>query len=118
MNRKLITGVMITAILLLSGAINLKGETPRPQSVLITVNQSGSRLEQVLNDIEKQSDYLFVYNKLVDVRRNVTLNVSGLPIDDALRQLFGGTDIGFEIEGSYVILSYNGNKKAPTPPLL
>ncbi|MDR1258705.1 MAG: SusC/RagA family TonB-linked outer membrane protein [Tannerellaceae bacterium] len=110
-----------TLLLLFISAFSLHAENPNPASVLITVNQTSSQLEQVLNDIEKQSDYLFVYGKQVDVRRNVSLNVNRLPLDDALKQLFSGTDIRYEIDGSYVILSYTGRGKAtgasPTLPI-
>jgi TonB-linked SusC/RagA family outer membrane protein len=113
MNQNLFTTVKITTLLLLSVCgFSLHAENPTPQNVLITINQTDSYLEQVLNDIEKQSDYLFVYSKQVDVRRNVSLNVSKLPLSDALNQLFKDTDIRYEIEGSYVILSHaTGGKK-------
>lgn len=119
MNRKFFTTVKITTLLLLFVcAFGLHAENPNPQNVLITINQTDSRLEQVLNDIEKQSDYLFVYGKQVDVRRNVSLNVNRLPLGDALNQLFKDTDIRYEIEGSYVILSHTaaGKKKEEALP--
>jgi TonB-linked SusC/RagA family outer membrane protein len=119
MNQKFFATVKtVTILLALSlSAFSLHAENPNPQSVLITIHQTDSRLEQVLNDIEKQSDYLFVYNRQVDVRRNVSLNVSKLPLNDALNQLFNGTDIHYEIEGSYVILSRTAGKNAEPNPI-
>jgi hypothetical protein len=112
MNQKNFATVKITTLLLLFVCgFSLHAENPNPQSVLITINQTDSRLEYVLNDIEKQSDYLFVYSKQVDVRRNVSLNVNKLPLNDALSQLFRDTDIRYEIEGSYVILSHMASRK-------
>jgi TonB-linked SusC/RagA family outer membrane protein len=112
MNQKFFAILKITTfLLLLVCGFSLHAENPNPQSVLITINQTDSRLEQVLNDIEKQSDYLFVYSKQVDVRRNVSLNVNRLPLNDALKQLFKDTDIRYEIEGSYVILSRTASRK-------
>ncbi|MDR2118055.1 MAG: SusC/RagA family TonB-linked outer membrane protein [Tannerellaceae bacterium] len=118
MNQIFFANVRTAALLLFClCAFSLHAEHPNPQNVLITVNQINSRLEQVLNDIEKQSDYLFVYSKQVDVRRNVSLNVHKLPLHDALSQLFKDTDIRYEIEGSYVILSRTAaGKKGEAAP--
>jgi TonB-linked SusC/RagA family outer membrane protein len=107
----------MATLLLFTLVFSLQAEVPNPQNVLITINQRNSQLEQVLNDIEKQSDYLFVYSKQVDVRRNVSLKVNKLPLGDALNRLFNGTDIRYEIEGSYVILSVSESQREPGLPI-
>jgi TonB-linked SusC/RagA family outer membrane protein len=115
MNQKKIATVKIATLLLFVCGFSLHAENLNLQSVLITINQTDSRLEQVLNDIEKQSDFLFVYNNQVDIQQNISLNVHKLALNDVLKQLFRETDIRFEIEGSYVILSAVGKNKTNRP---
>ena len=55
--------------------------------------------------IEQQSNYLFVYNKDVDVQRNASLNVEDRPLADVLADLFNGSGIRYSVEGSYIMLS-------------
>lgn len=104
----------ITTLLLFVLVFCIHAEKTSSQNVRITLNKSNSQLEQVLGDIEKQSNYLFVYNKHVDVHRNVSLNIRQLPLKDALGKLFEGTDVHFDVEGSYIILSAGKTNHVPT----
>lgn len=83
----------------------LRAEISTSQNVLITLTKNNSVLEQVLSEIEKQSDYLFVYNKHVNVHRNVTLNVQQMSLTETLNKLFEGTNVQYQLEGSYILLS-------------
>ncbi|WP_280745898.1 MULTISPECIES: TonB-dependent receptor [unclassified Parabacteroides] len=103
----------ITTILLLAFVFGLQAENANSQNVLITLKKERSQLEQVLNEIEKQSDYLFVYNKNVDVDRNVSVSITEAPLQKALEQIFEGTGIDYEFEGSYILLSSHKLKNAP-----
>ena len=61
--------------------------------------------ENVLNEIEKQTDYLFVYNKNVDV--DVMYRYfSKLDLQEALKNIFG-VEYQYEIDERYVLLSSN-----------
>ncbi len=72
---------------------------------LITVNKNDAELLHIIEDIEEQSNYLFVYNKDVDVHRSTSINVVNAPLSKVLSNLFAGTDVRFVIEGSYIVLS-------------
>lgn len=72
---------------------------------LITINQNNAELLHIMGDIEKQSNYLFVYNKDVDVHRSVSLHVVNKPLNTVLTDLFGNSDVRFAIESSYIVLS-------------
>ncbi len=66
---------------------------------------SGIRLRvgQVLEQIESQTEYLFVYNKQnVDVRRTVDINASNQTVSEVLDQMFKGTDIKYVMEGKNI----------------
>lgn len=77
---------------------------------LITINQNNAELLHY-GDIEKQSNYLFVYNKDVDVHRSVSLHVVNKPLNTVLTDLFGNSDVRFAIESSYIVLSAAKNSE-------
>lgn len=78
---------------------------------LITINQNNAELLHIMGDIEKQSNYLFVYNKDVDVHRSVSLHVVNKPLNTVLTDLFGNSDVRFAIESSYIVLSAAKNSE-------
>ncbi|WP_295937248.1 SusC/RagA family TonB-linked outer membrane protein [uncultured Alistipes sp.] len=77
----------------------------RAQSVPVTFRVSDVSLEEVLHAIEKQTSYLFVYDKSVDVKRKVSVNASGTPLSNVLGTLFGNSDIAYAVDGSSIVLS-------------
>ena len=91
--------------LLFACVCNLYATGAQSLNSLITINQNNAELLHIMGDIEEQSNYLFVYNKDVDVHRNVSLHVVDKPLNTVLTDLFGNSDVRFAIEGSYIVLS-------------
>ena len=77
----------------------------RAQSVPVTLRVADVPLEQVLNAIEKQTTYLFVYDKSVDVTRKISLDVEAMPLKGVLENLFRSTDIAYAVEKTSIVLS-------------
>lgn len=77
------------------------------QNALITLKKNNVDLLHIMGDIEKQSNYLFVYNKDVDVHRAASIDVVEKPLNEVLANLFRGEEVRFAIEGSYIVLSSN-----------
>ena len=48
-------------------------ENSHSQNARISLNKSNTQLEKILNEIESQTDYLFIYNNQVDVDRKVSV---------------------------------------------
>lgn len=80
------------------------GQT-RAQSVPVTLKVSDAPLEQVLNAIEKQTSYLFVYDKSVDVTRRVSVNAVDEPLKDVLARLARTANVGYAVENTSIVLS-------------
>ena len=53
----------MTSLFFLSCAMCAQAETVSSQSIRITLNKNNVRLENILNDIESQTNLLFIYNK-------------------------------------------------------
>lgn len=85
----------------------------RAQSVPVTLKVTDAPLEQVLDAIEKQTSYLFIYDKSVDVARKVTVEADGMPLKNLLASLFRSGDIAYAVENTSVVLSRRSETDAP-----
>jgi len=64
----------------------------------ISLDFKGEKMITVLQEIQKQSSYNFIYNNtLVDVNQVVNISVSNAPINQVLDRLFSGTSIAYRI---------------------
>ncbi|HPH53074.1 MAG: TonB-dependent receptor [Bacteroidales bacterium] len=64
----------------------------------ISLDFKGEKMITVLQEIQKQSSYNFIYNNtLVDVNQVVTISVSNASISQVLDRLFSGTSIAYRI---------------------
>lgn len=97
-----IISVCILALTFCLNAIALKS-----QNNLISISQNNVQMEKVLNEIEKQSNYLFVYEKNIDIKQIISVDAVQVQLKDILNQLFKGKNITYTIEGSNIILRLN-----------
>ncbi|WP_195374660.1 MULTISPECIES: TonB-dependent receptor [Parabacteroides] len=87
-----------------SSSICLQAEMVKSQNVRITLSKNNVRLENILNDIESQTNLLFIYNKNVNVNRKVSIEANNISLEEVLKNLFDNNVI-YKIEGSYIVLS-------------
>jgi TonB-linked outer membrane protein, SusC/RagA family len=79
------------------------------QKTKLNLKFQNSQVKDVLNEIENQSEFFFMYdNKQIDVERRVNLEVNSLNIDQTLQKLFEGTGISFKVVNRQILL-YNDN---------
>lgn len=76
------------------------------QNVTVTLSMRNATVEQVLDQIEKKTDYTFVASdRTVDLNRKVSLNVQSLSLEETLQKLFAGTNVSYKIVNNQIILS-------------
>lgn len=92
---------------LFSLVVFFNATTLNAQNIQISLHQNNVELETVLGEIEKQTDYLFVYDNNVDVKQKVSINVEKTSLKEILGQLFKGKNIVYNTEGSNIILRSN-----------
>ena len=68
-----------SAFCLCFSSLTLMAEGAYAQNAKVTINQKNVRIESILNDIESQTDYLFIYKKDVDVKKLKTISVQNKP---------------------------------------
>lgn len=94
----------ISYFLLIFSIFYLNAANINSQNAQITLNKQNVRLSTILSEIEEQTDYLFVYDKKVDMQQNFSININSKNLWEVLQQLFTGTNISFTTEGSNIIL--------------
>ena len=93
----------ITLFLLLLVIFQVYSGNCYSQNARVSIQNARLRVGQVLEQIESQTEYLFVYNKQnVDVRRTVDINASNQTVSEVLDQMFKGTDIKYVMEGKKI----------------
>ena len=71
----------------------------------VTLNTQQEKLVRVLNDIQKQTSYSFVYNNsLVNGNNAITIDVKDATIETVLDKIFAKTPITYKISGNQVVL--------------
>ncbi len=80
-------------------------ENSHSQNARVSINKNNTQLEEILNEIESQTDYLFIYNNQVDVNRKVSVRAKTEPVSKVLDNLFKNAGIEYEMEGTHIVLS-------------
>ncbi len=76
------------------------------QRKLLNLNFSNVNIEEVLNEIEKQSDFYFLYNQdLIDTKQQVQINISSGSIEEILNTLLAGSNIQYIIFDRQIVLT-------------
>ena len=76
------------------------------QNVLLNIDVNNKSVQEVLDEIEKQSDFHFFYNnKQVNTSRIVSIKSKQKNVFNVLEQLFSGTNISYKVLDKSIILS-------------
>jgi len=75
------------------------------QIAKVNISANNRTVDQVLREIENQTDFLFVYNPdEINLTRKVSVQLKEEKIADVLSVLFEHTDIAYVVEGNNVML--------------
>ncbi len=110
MNKKIIHRISLL-ILLFVLPIAYPVTDIHAQDVRVTIRMEKVRMEQVMNEIERQTKYLFGSAENVDVKRIVTVQVVNRPLQEALDAMLRGTNVSYTVQGSNIVLK-NGRSEA------
>ena len=95
----------ITALILFIFAGTAFATETYSQVMKVTVMADKISTGKVINEIEKQTDYLFVYNvNEVNLKRTVQVNAENKPVAEVLKEVFEGTNIYYAMEGKNIML--------------
>ena len=104
--KKTLLIMRIAFVLLILGILQVQATDAYSQKTRLSLNFSNTELVTVLDRIETESEFFFLYNeKLLDTERKVSINASNQLIDVILDNLFAGTDITHTIIDRKIILA-------------
>ncbi|HXL01491.1 MAG TPA: secretin and TonB N-terminal domain-containing protein, partial [Dysgonamonadaceae bacterium] len=94
----------ISIILLFTCVFCSMAESAFTQNAKVTLNKRNASLKEVLNEIESQTDYLFIYNDEVNANKKISVNAKSERVADVLNAILKGSDIRYSMEGNHIIL--------------
>lgn len=104
--KNLIKIMKICLLFLFAFTFQLMALNSNAQDVVIELKTSSITIGQLINEIERQTDYLVVYsNREVDTNRKVNFQQNSNKVSSYLTEAFLKTDIGYNFENDYIILS-------------
>ena len=75
------------------------------QNAKVSIRMNNVKLDKILNEIENQTDYLFIYNNQVDINKITSVKVKNEAVAQVLDRILAGTGINYELEGTHIILT-------------
>jgi len=94
--------ILISAIQ--SFAVNVYAQNTR-----LTLDMKNSSVKEVLQQIEQQSEFYFLYNsELIDVQRKIDLSVNNERIDEILNKVFSDGTVDILVRDRHIILTNAG----------
>jgi len=103
---KIFLTMKISAFLLFCCLVNVFATPTYSQLTRISLNVKDATVEDILNKIEDESEFYFLYNqKLVDVYRKVDIEADKKPIKDILDAIFDKKDVDFIVYDRQIILT-------------
>ncbi|WP_293713606.1 TonB-dependent receptor [uncultured Parabacteroides sp.] len=103
----------ITTFLLFICVFCSFAENTHSQNARVSINKKNVQLETVLNEIEHQTDYLFVYNNQVNVNKMVSLKAKNQPVSKVLEELLADSGITYSVEGNHIVLGKQNMAATP-----
>lgn len=96
----------IAIFFLLIGILQSFANDAWSQRTRLSLDYENARLADVLNEIEDNSEFFFLYNeKLVDAGRKVSISVKDKVINEVLDLLFSGTSVKYSIVDRNIVLA-------------
>ncbi len=104
--KKTLKIMRIAIILLILGILQARATDAYSQKTRLSINFSNAELIDVLDKIEIESEFFFLYNeKLLDTERKVNISENDQFINVILDNLFADTDIKYAIFDRKIILA-------------
>ena len=100
---------LFEVILFVCLSLQIRGA--QAQTARFTIHLDNVPMEQVVNEIEAQSRYLFLFNKDIDSRRIiVSVHAENQTITQILPALFKDTGLNYTIEGMSILVTKKSEK--------
>ena len=95
----------ITCLLIMVFASSLFAGSAKSQLAKVTLSMKNTTITEVIDAIEHQTDYLFVYDKNeIDLNRKVSVEAEKKAVAEVLSNMFDNSGVAYAMEGSNIML--------------
>jgi len=109
--RKIWMIMKLTMVLFFLAITQMMANEAYSQTTKMTMHIKDVTVKEVLNKIEENSEFYFLYNgKLVDVNRRVSLEVNDQQINEILSTLFQETEVCYTVVDKQIVLTDKANQ--------
>lgn len=104
--KKLIMEIKIAVLIILVSFSDVFAIDSYSQVAKVSLDMEDRSLEQVMDEIEKQSEFYFIFNqKQIDVNRIVDIQAEKKLINEILPELFAGTNVNYQVLDRQILLT-------------
>ena len=104
--KKLIMELKIAFLIILVNVSNVFANPAYSQVAKVSLDMQNKSLEQVMDEIERQSEFYFIFNqKQINVNRIVDIKSENKLITDILPELFKGTNVNYAVLDRKILLT-------------
>lgn len=99
----------ITLFFIFCLLMQLHAENTYSQTANVNLNGSSLTLQELISEIENQTDYLFIYSKHdVDLNQKLKVKAAGKTVADVLNKAFEGTGLNYKFTNNYISVYKKG----------
>lgn len=94
-----------TLVFTLIAVFQLSAATVHSQNAKVSIRKNNLPLKELINEIEKQTDYLFIYSeKEINLQKQVHVDAKDKPVSKVLEETFNNSDIACNFNEGYISL--------------
>jgi len=109
--KHLLLVMKITVFLIVFSVASVMANSGHSQQTKLSIQLTNASLGKILNHIEDNSQYYFMYNnELIDLSRKMDIDVQNKSIDEILTLLFEKSGINYKIYDRQIVLSPSSQK--------
>jgi len=104
--KKMLRCMKLTFVIFLVAVMQTLASVSYSQTATLSINLKNATVQTVLQRIEDQSDFYFMYSRsVIDVDRTVDVQLKEVKINEVLNTLFSGSDVAYKVDGRQIVLS-------------
>lgn len=81
----------------------------------MTLAMQNKTFKEVFSYIEKNSDYIFIYEDGIDLDQKISVNISDKSVEDIMKKVFSSNGLSYTIKGRQVIVKKGATEPASAP---
>jgi len=103
---KILLKMKLTLCVILISFLGAIASESYSQTTKLSLDLKNTKIKDALGAIENQSEFFFLYSeKLIDVNREVDIEVQGSTVEKILDKIFEGTDVNYTVKGRQIVLA-------------